>query len=303
MAYSEFPNWDSASLDYHELIGLYKETRDKYAGTLREIEALENRLDAYEKNVDSRINGAVQSALNTYKQSVQLDIDQRFSAIEQTITNRLAEQDRKIADFITDTNDNISEFTRRLSNRVEEFERSVTTQLTENQHALMEFLEDMENSYVYRQDTFEEYVTGQIQYIRNTLPTEIESIKWLWNKAIKLGGFSAKEWYQFPWCNCREWNTTDITCAEWFADGRRKLKHDEELSKMLSPVTGERMTVQEAVAELAASMATNAIKAGDYDALGLTAEEFNAFYMSPAEYDWAGIIAFVRQSNEEERWC
>ena len=303
MAYSEFPNWDSASLDYHELIGLYKETRDKYAGTLRVIEALEDRLEAYEKNVDSRINGAVQSALNTYKQSVQLDIDQRFSAIEQTITNRLAEQDRKIADFITDTNDNISKFTRRLSNRVEEFERSVTTQLTENQHALMEFLEDMENSYVYRQDTFEEYVTGQIQYIRNTLPTEIESIKWLWNKAIKLGGFSAKEWYQFPWCNCREWNTTDITCAEWFADGRRKLKHDEELSKMLSPVTGERMSVQEAVAELAASMATNAIKAGDYDALCLTAEEFNAFYMSPAEYDWAGSIAFVRQSNEEERWC
>lgn len=303
MSYSEFPNWDSASLDYHELIGLYKETRDKYAGTLRVIEALENRLDAYEQNVDSRINGAVQSALNTYKQSVQLDIDQRFSTIEQTITNRLAEQDNKINAFIDTMKSSFDSFTSDMENSFADLQRQVGTAINEKFNDMMMFLEDMENSYVYRQDTFEEYVTGQIQYIRNTLPTEIESIKWLWNKAIKLGGFSAKEWYQFPWCNCREWNTSAITCAEWFADGRRKLKHDEELSKMLSPVTGERMTVQEAVAELAASMATNAITAGDYDALGLTAEEFNAFYMSPAEYDWAGIIAFVRQSNEEERWC
>lgn len=299
MGYSEFPNWDSASLDYHELIGLYKETRDKYHGTLQEIRALDERLTAYEQNVDSRISDAVQGALNIYKQSVEASINQRFRAIEQIINNRLSEQDDKINAFIDVMQSSFDSFTSDMENSFAELQRQVGTAINEKFNDMMMFLEDMENSYVYRQDCFEEYVTGQIQYIRNTLPTEIESIRWLWNKAIKLGGFSAKEWYQFPWCNCREWNTSGVTCAEWFADGRRKLKFDEQMAKMLSPVTGERMTVQEAVAELAASLDTNSIRAGDYDALCLTAEEFNAFYMSPAEYDWAGIIALVRQSNNE----
>lgn len=299
MGYSEFPNWDSASLDYHELIGLYKETRDKYNGTLNEIRALDERLTAYEQNVDSRINDAVQGALNIYKQSVDLSINQRFTAIEQIISNRLAEQDNKINAFIDVMQSSFDSFTSDIESSFADLQREVRTAINEKFNDMMMFLEDMENSYVYRQDCFEEYVAGQIQYIRNTLPTEIESIRWLWNKAIKLGGFSAKEWYQFPWCNCREWNTSGVTCAEWFADGRRKLKFDEQMAKMLSPVTGERMTVQEAVAELAASLDTNSIRAGDYDALRLTAEEFNAFYMSPAEYDWAGIIALVRQSNNE----
>lgn len=299
MGYSEFPNWDSASLDYHELIGLYKETRDKYNGTLQEIRALDERLTAYEQNVDSRISDAVQGALNIYKQSVEASINQRFTAINQIINNRLAEQDNKINAFIDTMESSFDSFTSDMENSFADLQRQVGTAINEKFNDMMMFLEDMENSYVYRQDCFEEYVTGQIQYIRNTLPTEIESIRWLWNKAIKLGGFSAKEWYQFPWCNCREWNTSGVTCAEWFADGRRKLKFDEQMAKMLSPVTGERMTVQEAVAELAASLDTNSIRAGDYDALCLTAEEFNAFYMSPAEYDWAGIIALVRQSNNE----
>lgn len=299
MGYSEFPNWDSASLDYHELIGLYKETRDKYNGTLNGIRALDERLTAYEQHVDSRINDAVQGALNIYKQSVDLSINQRFTAIEQIISNRLAEQDNKINAFIDVMQSSFDSFTSDIESSFADLQREVGAAINEKFNDMMMFLEDMENSYVYRQDCFEEYVTGQIQYIRNTLPTEIESIRWLWNKAIKLGGFSAKEWYQFPWCNCREWNTSGVTCAEWFADGRRKLKFDEQMAKMLSPVTGERMTVQEAVAELAASLDTNSIRAGDYDALRLTAEEFNAFYMSPAEYDWAGIIALVRQSNNE----
>lgn len=299
MGYSEFPNWDSASLDYHELIGLYKETRDKYNGTLQEIRALDERLTAYEQNVDSRISDAVQGALNIYKQSVEASINQRFTAINQIINNRLVEQDNKINAFIDTMESSFDSFTSDMENSFADLQRQVGTAINEKFNDMMMFLEDMENSYVYRQDCFEEYVTGQIQYIRNTLPTEIESIRWLWNKAIKLGGFSAKEWYQFPWCNCREWNTSGVTCAEWFADGRRKLKFDEQMAKMLSPVTGERMTVQEAVAELAASLDTNGIRAGEYDALCLTAEEFNAFYMSPAEYDWAGIIAFVRQSNNE----
>ena len=299
MGYSEFPNWDSASLDYHELIGLYKETRNKYEGTLREIRALDERLTAYEQNVDSRINDAVQGALNIYKQSVEASINQRFTAIEQIISNRLAEQDNKINAFIDVMQSSFDSFAADIESSFADLQREVGTAINEKFNDMMMFLEDMENSYVYRQDCFEEYVTGQIQYIRNTLPTEIESIRWLWNKAIKLGGFSAKEWYQFPWCNCREWNTSGVTCAEWYADGRRKLKFGEEMAKMLSPVTGERMTVQEAVAELAASLDTNSIRAGDYDALRLTAEEFNAFYMSPAEYDWAGIIALVRQSNNE----
>lgn len=299
MGYSEFPNWDSASLDYHELIGLYKETRDKYHGTLQEIRALDERLTAYEQNVDSRISDAVQGALDIYKQSVEASINQRFTAINQIINNRLAEQDNKINAFIDTMQSSFDSFTGDIEGSFAELKREVGTAINEKFNDMMMFLEDMENSYVYRQDCFEEYVTGQIQYIRNTLPTEIKSIAWLWNKAIKLGGFSAKEWYQFPWCNCREWNTTGVTCAEWFADGRRKLKFDEQMAKMLSPVTGERMTVQEAVAELAASLDTNSIRAGDYDALCLTAEEFNAFYMSPAEYDWAGIIALVRQSNNE----
>lgn len=299
MGYSEFPNWDSASLDYHELIGLYKETRDKYHGTLQEIRALDERLTAYEQNVDSRISDAVQGALDIYKQSVEASINQRFTAINQIINNRLAEQDNKINGFIDTMQSSFDSFTSDIEGSFAELKREVGTAINEKFNDMMMFLEDMENSYVYRQDCFEEYVTGQIQYIRNTLPTEIKSIAWLWNKAIKLGGFSAKEWYQFPWCNCREWNTSGVTCAEWFADGRRKLKFDEQMAKMLSPVTGERMTVQEAVAELAASLDTNSIRAGDYDALCLTAEEFNAFYMSPAEYDWAGIIALVRQSNNE----
>lgn len=290
MAYAEFPNINYDQLDYHELIGLYVEVRDKYEGTLKEIQDLSDRLTAYEADVDSRIAGSVENSMLQYRQIVYDDINRRFATIEQTVNNRLTAQDNRIHEFIEETTINICNFIGHIESDMDTFKREVNNKILMDFDTMMNFLEDVEGNFQNRQDEFEEYVQGHIDNIRETLPQEIDSIRYLWHHILKQGGMSALDWYHYTPFTAEDWNNSKITAEQWYTNSRRKLHWDKQIQKMFSPVSGDLTTVQVIIAELCAALRINGVTAAEYDAMKITADEFDRLFKTAGEYDWSGFI-------------
>lgn len=310
MSYAEFPNTHYFELDYRELLSLYVEVRDKYAGTLNEITALKERLTRYENDVNSRINGAVESAMNAYKAVVAGEINSRFSVIEQNLNGKLYGITQDIAKFKSDVNASNSAYMSETTQRLELHEREVYNELNRHFEYLkdnIEVLLDMveRNSVLNQQkiDALRVWVEDELERIENTIPVELDSIKWIWDKVAIINGFNAIEWYRYTQIDCEYWNESGITCAEWYMDGKHKLFWDIHNQMMFSPLTGYWETVQDIIVELVMAIKVNAITAGEYDEQQFTAQEIDQIRGLVSEYDFNGSVIYNKFDSRTERSC
>lgn len=310
MGYSEYPHANLEDTDFRELIHLYREVRDKYDGTLQAITALDKRLTAYEADVNGRINGAVESAMTTYKGIVQTEMDRRFANIEQTIANKFREFDSRINKFISDTDselthfettmyDNYTELSRNVNNRIDKIAELQVESTNNMSNSILNWADVMLDTIQQVSDKFED----EINNLLASLPLEIDSISWLWDYAVNYDGFTAYEWYNFP-VTCEQWNESGITCADWYTSGKHVFDWYDNQRKFFSPLSGEWSSAGEVVVELCSKLMVNSLTAGEYDAMKITADEYDTKFISCTEYDWMGdliIKSLFDSSNRKER--
>lgn len=310
LGYSEYPHSNFEDTDFRELIAYYREVRDKYDGTLNAITALDKRLTAYEADVNGRINGTVESAMNTYKGIVQTEMDRRFANIEQSINNKLSAFNQSMKEYENSIDIEIARFESEMYDKFHQLERYVTQRIDKIAELQIESTNNMSNSILEWADVMLDTIQqvsdkfeNEINNLLESLPLEIKSVKWLWNNAVNYDGFTAYEWYNFP-VTCEQWNKSGVTCATWYTAGKHVFDWYGNQRKFFSPLSGEWSSAGEVVVELCSKLMENSLTAGEYDAMRLTADEYDTKFITGAEYDWTGRMIIERLfdwSNRKER--
>lgn len=300
MGYSEFPHANYEDTDFSELIEYYEEVRAKYDGTLRQITETNNRLAEYEKNVDARINGSVESAIETYKGIVSTEINRRFAQLTQDVNNRLQGMEESISEFKKETNNTVQNFIDSeiaIRTKFEVYVKNELNEMSEDtleaNNSVVRLIGLVQQQLTSGLESLEEYIDDEIATLKNMLPTGLPEIKWLWDNALHDNGFSAYEWYMYATVSCEDWNKSEVTCSDWYTNGKYVFDWYNSEQKFFSPVTGERVDASRAIIELASALNVNAITAEEYDSLRLTADEFDRMFFKSGSYDWTAKLLYT----------
>lgn len=304
MGYAEFPDIDLSDTSFRELIQYYLEVRDKYNGTLQQITETNNRLTEYEKDVDGRINGAVESAIDIYKGTVQTEMDRRFSNIELNLNRRVQEIVEQQQIFESGVNEELD----RMNTDIDSYKNQMNRRFESLSHMVVDALDAQDTKIdIFKEQmvtlitNYQNYVDAKLEEIKATLPLEIQSIKWLWDNVFQWHGFNCYEWYNYNDVTCEEWNRSEITCSEWYTDGKHIFAWYDNLHKFFSPVSGERVGASEAVVELAKYLKINSMTAGEYDSLHITADKYDCMRTTAGDYDWSGELLYNQFDCRTER--
>ena len=303
MGYAEFPHINYDETDFRELIQMVRECRNNYKGTLDSITALNNRLDAYEKDVNSRLDDKVKQSMNTFQGIVLNAIDSDFAKMNQNLSTQIAQIQSQLTKWESDQEEKYSQFTINIINTIDSiednnniFKAQIRTVLKEFSTSFTETTESLNSELeLYKQE-----VENTLNSFKQSLPLNIESILWLWNYAVDSRSYNALEWYN-DITTCEQWNESKITAAQWHTNSKEIFNWYSKREKLISPVSGDIVSPQRAIIELAEKLKINAINAAEYDALKLTAIDFDELFMKAGDYDWLGNLLLDKSSTVEQK--
>lgn len=300
MAYGETSEFPHAHLGddergHHELIMLYKDLIEKYSGTLDTITNLSAELSQFKKDM----NSFLVTELDIYKKQVKqelvnnlIDWENDFS---KSMDGKLTSYKAEVTSLLNDMKIEMLDFMEQTDDKLETMENTQTQFMQTASEQYEQQIKSMNKTIT----NFKKCVNGKIEELRNTLPLDVDLLKWIWDYAIGLGGYTALEWYNSG-VTCEEWNASGITCVEWYTRGKYIFDWYSKFIKLFSPVSGEFVTVQDALVELALKLKINALTAEEYDKLCLTAQRVDELNMSMGEYDWAGELLYNMCSTVEQ---
>lgn len=121
-------------------------------------------------------------------------------------------------------------------------------------------------------------------YFRNRQTGINQWVDDMWNYAMPIGGFSALEWQRATWLTAEEFNTSNITCIEFYADGKNALDADRWKYYTFSPISGEFVWIGRALQEVANALNPDAVKAENYDAYNVKADTYDGKNITANEY-------------------
>ena len=81
-------------------------------------------------------------------------------------------------------------------------------------------------------------------------------------------------------------NTIEARCKEYTDEEVAKVVYN--LPLMPSPITGEMVTIFQAIADVASMARASGLTVSEYDGVGLTASEYDNLGLSVYQYDWYG---------------
>lgn len=347
MSYSEFPNTNYYDTDARELIALYKELNKNYAATLQSITDLSDKLTAYEKDVEGRIDAKCASAVSPLQTQVssaiagmQTKVDNAISTLSIKVNNEIADIrgeletaisriDNVFARYDVDIDTRFSEMESSLNTKLNNYRVSMDTKFSQLSKSTREELTRMEESLNERLDsnfnTLTEYIKASelriqthtdetildaVKTINSSMKDALEivegrisnleqksgelGIEYMWNEVYSLFGFTCKEWRDYTELTCEEWNNSNITCAQWFVNGKQILGYEKEQTKILSPLSGFMEYPEDILIDLAQKLNVAAITVEDFDNMKLTAEMYDKLHLTAMQYDWKGVYNVFR---------
>lgn len=293
MSYSEFPHTNYSDTDFAELIALYKEVQAKYNGTLNTITALEKRLDEYESNMTTRVRQYADSIIVPRLEAIS-------TMVTETLTNGLTEINNNVAAYKTALDAKLKDYQNTLDLRIAEFEGNILKSVSGYFDVNRKEYEAAVKALKKQMSSFKKEIHNEITSIKENIEIKPDTAAWFWDNILNSGGMSAYEWYKASNITCEDWNNTQITCIDWYSRAKVVLNWYVNLLMLFSPVSGEYVTVQEALIELANKLKINSITAGEYDSMNLTADEFDRLIKNIGEYDWqGGLLTYMFDSRTE----
>lgn len=322
MAYAEYPSTHYADTDAHELIHLYRKLTDDYTQLLSRIIALENTFNTFKTQVEESARELVQQAIDSYKTridqalaaipaQVSTRVDSLFNAAwgakESTVDGKVSEWQSKIDSAVSD----MQEQWQALQGQVLEWQGRVEKEVEEKVDGKLGEIEERVSAVEKRaEETLggvkgdaSEYLTelgdnlkGEVKDELDNFEKRLEEVEkknddgsggYVYNWLVTTGGMTAKEWWDYHRCDCDWWNCTGVTCYEWAMNGKDVLGYNGWLERYVNPLSGEEETVGEALTDFMLKFA-GGMSAGEYDKLGITAEEFDSWRIKAQNWDWRG---------------
>lgn len=310
MSYAEFPHTNYEDTDLRELIALYRKLTDDYDGTLEQINDVSKKLDEYQSTmqpyISEQISTKVQQDIATFSSTIESDInaanykiaqleykseqlDSKVDALKESIENSLTAATEELHDTdlmiiaqITTLQTNITNTANTAKEDLKYVEHKLTNLITTGMAQTL----DSSKIYTNKQiDVMTENLLNEIDKVREQ--TGANAIKWLWQYGSCGHGFDAFTWYMHPEITAEDWQRMNLTAQEWYVEAKHYYQRFDRRNKVFSPVTGEFVSLQQAIIELSYALNKDVITAGEYERMQLTADEYDNKELNAQEYDWA----------------
>ena len=280
MSFFEFPHTRTYDSDLGWLIKEVTRIADQYDSF---IEYMNTHKVEYQE-LKARVT-ALETEISTFEDQ----INQRFYTLDQELRTDI---DNKIAQVVTEVNLKLQEVDtalRDLENKFNQFKtetRNIVIQYYNLGKAYTDFkIEELINS-------LPELTTV---YVFNPIKGHVTTLQEAVNDLYDLGrpeALTAREYDDLE-LTASEYDALEILAIDYDLYGRR-IFEDLGLLKnkwhyMYSPFTGEYVTLQTVISELASLHSDGdqgAITASEYDALELTASDYDDLQISAYDYDW-----------------
>lgn len=264
-----------------------EEVAAQIAPFVNELNELNNRFNA----LDVRVT----VALNTYEVQMLTKFAQQDQIINQRFTQILHELNRQINALEANYTLLFNQFSNALTRDNEEFKNDIRTNNADFQHNITESLNIIDAKVDYTYD----YVTNQLEQflselpesfyvqspITGTLVTVQEAINQLYDSAVRYRAITCEE-FEALGLTAQEYDDLELTAIDFDLYGLDVLPVIDTKHYMYSPFTGEWVTVQTVINELAALHRAYSLTATELDALDLNVTELEAYEYTAFRYDW-----------------
>lgn len=299
MAYSfpEFPHTNYNDDDLREIIELYKSLKSEYAGLNENIRALSNRLDQYEKDVQSRLDEKVNTAVAPLRTQIANDLATMRQDLTSMVQNIDVRSMQKIDEGLQSITARVDELEKEIQHDFQDYESHIDSLLTSE---LDDINGSLQQAFYNVSETLSQLLNSQFAIVDkriDDLESKINPVT-LWDNVYQMFGFDALEWYNFTEITCEKWNESEITCSEWYVNGKNVFNYNKEQDKVLNPLTGELQELKEIVLQYILDSMPQRITARQFDNLRLTAEAFDKLMLTAEEYDLKGEYNDFRHNKK-----
>lgn len=334
MSYAEFPNTVYHEDNLSELIGYYKQLKERYQGTLDEITSLSDRLDKWEASgnalltekinnmttllqdlinstsneIQDRYNSSLQTIRNNYDKSVN-DMAGVSSRIEEELSDKIDREIQKVELKYSNLDNKIDEAIYNLNDMYNTalmgLREAVNSTVEQNYAKLISELDVKVQAAVNKLNSeilpalsiIKSLMTTELQLIYNRL-AEIEK----WTVDYDVEKSAANVYFTFGFSALEWYNEPQISCIAWNKSGitciewltNSKVIFNYYEKTYINPITGCISSTAQILFDLIISLRVNAITAGEYDDMKLTAQDYDKLHLTAEQYDWRGFYNVFR---------
>ena len=290
MSFFEFPHTRTYDSDLGWLIKSMEELLNEYNDLIAwrdqhdiDYRALVTRVTALERNIT-----AFEAEMNRRFSAFETDMDRKFNTLEVQLTNKI---NLMLAEAIAEIQRQLGFMKQQISN--------LSAELTNQRIYLEGRIEATEEQCTsYTDDKIQELIDSLPEILTvvvfNPVKGRVTSIQEAINDIYDLGrveGLTAFE-YDSLLLTAEEYDALELTAYEYDRFARSILEQAGIIKNpyhyMISPFTGEYVTLQTVIEDLATLHRLYALTASEYDALEFTSEDYDTLEISAYDFDWHG---------------
>lgn len=274
----DFPHTHFYDSDLRELLGMCKKLMDDYDKLVADINSLNEWRIAHTKDYENLLVKMVELE-NDIKQFEE-DINTEFEQLKEEQKEEFDKLINEVNTYLAEVKVEISKEIERLRIEVNNAIAQINSLLQANNEYIRLYVENRLQKFI---DDLPEILTvmvynpyrGEVTDIQVAI-NDIYSIACIWGlTTIQYDSLSL---------TASEYDALQITAQEYDTLGYKLLYKDPSYH-MYSPFTGEYVTVQTVIMELA-HLHMGGVTAEYYDGLELTAEEYDNKELTAFQYDW-----------------
>ena len=290
MSFFEFPHTRTYDSDLGWLIKEYEKIASDY-------DSLEEFIDAYPTEYAALTNRiiAVENSMNSF----QTQMDERFNRLQRELENDINVELNLALNLIhKELNEALAQINTSLGN--------IRSNISDLNAKIIRTQISLEGRIVATEDYCTLYTDVKIQELIDSLPdlrtinvfnpvvgrvTDIQTAIYDIYDLSRYDGLRALE-YDTLGLTASEYDALDLTALQYDQMGRYYLELAGIIKNpyhyMTSPFTGEYVTLETVITELAALHKLYALTADEYDLKELTASDYDALLLGAYDYDWHG---------------
>lgn len=270
-----------------------------YLKTQQDISALETLIertfDASNKEIEA-IRGEVISFQNQTSTQI-TNLNNQFTGFTTEIRNEVQELTVNQGEFMQQISDWAADFEKEIAEINAEFQNLMNDKV--NAYYLrLKYASELDVSAL-REEIAENskkdnaYTDKKISALNQKVDAiseqlGVQGVRWLYDNCCNVHGYSALQWYNDVEITCECWNSSAISCLDWYIRGRDWFNWWRRMQRVISPISGKPISPQHAIIELANALKVNAFTAEEYDRLQLDADRYERIGFEAQRYDWAG---------------
>lgn len=317
MAYAEFPSTNYYDYDLKELIGMYKKVTAEYTGLVNDIASLRDQLTRYQNAVEETVSKQV--SIEVSRQLFQITtrltvLDSRITRVYTELSNSLNIESKQRINADKELQNQICELYRYIKAWTDEYNVLFNQFKTLTETKLQELkIYLMGRDWNDKQELLAKIAGLQEQIDNlpdNSIPvlnpvtgensTTSKALSDIWNYGLSYHGFTSGEWQQATYITCDYFNDSNISAVNFFTHAKTILRWADDYTHVYSYITGDRVSLQNAIYEIYGAIKANPITAKEYDAMQLTAQEYDNKNVKGYCFDNYGkeILSPVKEGEE-----